>query len=223
MNRERFVLLFSLLLLFVVMTGALVWSHVFNAKEFFMAGTRPSFEEPTDLKPRLPPLRGTDAVRGSGDPKAVTIVEFADFNCEYCRLTYQELKKAFATTNTPIRFIWRTFPIDLSDPRTLVTASAAHCANQQQKFWDIYDRLFTMINPTTESIVKLANEAKLNVTVFEQCLNSPGRLQALQADLQIAKDHNITGAPTLFVGKQTFNGFVSAEEIRAAVIQEYQR
>ena len=43
MNRERFVLLFSLLLLFVVMTGALVWSHVFNAKEVFMAGTRPSF------------------------------------------------------------------------------------------------------------------------------------------------------------------------------------
>ena len=180
-------------------------------------------KNPRTLNLAFLPFAAPIAVRGSGDPKAVTIVEFADFNCEYCRLTYQELKKAFATTNTPIRFIWRTFPIDLSDPRTLVTASAAHCANQQQKFWDIYDRLFTMINPTTESIVKLANEAKLNVTVFEQCLNSPGRLQALQADLQNAKDHNITGAPTLFVGKQTFNGFVSAEEIRAAVIQEYQR
>lgn len=223
MNRERFVLLFSLLLLFVVMTGTLIWSHFFTANEFFLAGTQPRFEEPKNLEPRLPPLRGTDPIRGSGDPKAVTIVEFADFNCEYCRLTYQELKKAFATTNIPVRFLWRTFPIDLSDPRTLLTASAAHCANQQQKFWDLYDRLFTMINPTSESVVKLANEAKLNVNVFEKCLQGQERLQTLQADLQIAKDHNITGAPTLFVGKQTFNGFVSAEEIRAALAQEYQR
>lgn len=223
MNRERFLLLIALLVLFSTMTGALIWSHIFNTQEFFLAGTRPTFNEPKTIEPRLPPPRATDPLRGSGDPKAVTIIEFADFNCEYCRLTYQELKKAFATTNIPIRFVWRTFPINLEDPKTLLTASAGYCANQQQKFWDVYDRLFTMINPTPETIIKLANEAKLNMGLFEPCLTGTPRLQVLQADLQIAKDHNITGAPTLFIGDRVFNGFVSAEEIRQAVTLEYKQ
>lgn len=221
MNRERLVLLISLLVLFTAVTGVLIWSHLFNSEEFFLAGTQPTFTQPKSTEPRLPPLRGTDPIRGSSDPKAVTIVEFADFNCEYCRLTYQELKKAFAVTNVPVRFVWRTFPVELNDDRTLITASAAYCANQQRKFWDVYDRLFTMINPSIETVSKLANDAKLDTTLFSQCMSGKDRLTAIQADLAAAKDYNITGAPTLFVGKQVFNGFVSSEEIRQAIALEY--
>jgi protein-disulfide isomerase len=223
MNRERVVLLSSLLLLFVAMTGVLIWSQVFNSEQFFLAGTQPNFEQPEKLQPRQPPIRANDPIRGSGDPKAVTIVEFADFNCEYCRLTYQEFKKAFATTNIPVRFVWRTFPINLEDPQTLLAASAGYCANQQQKFWDVYDRLFTMINPTPESLSKLATEANLNVPSFNQCMSSDTRLRAIQADLQMAKDYSITGAPTIFIGTQIFNGFVSSGEILQAVTAEYKK
>ena len=80
-----------------------------------------------------------------------------------------------------------------------------------------------MINPTVETINKLASDAKLDTTAFGACLNNPARLQVIQADLQTAKDYNITGAPTIFVGTKVFNGFVSSEEIRQAVNLEYKQ
>lgn len=223
MNRERLVLLISLLTLFSVMTVVLIWSHVFTAQEFFRAGTRPTANQPKVVEPELPPIRGIDPVRGSADPEAVTIVEFADFNCEYCRLTYQEFKKAFALTSTPVRFVWRVFPVDLRNQATMLTATAANCANQQRKFWQVYDRLFTMTNPTTDSIAKLAQDAGLNMPVFNQCMDSKDQQTFLQNEVDLATHYRITGAPTIFIGKKVFTGFISAEEIRTAINNEYKK
>lgn len=222
MNRERSLLLGSLLFLFVALTSVLVWSQVFTSQQFFEAGTKPT-PQAKEIEPRLPILRSSDPVRGSSDPKAVTIVEFADFSCQYCRLTYQELKKTFVSTATPIRFVWRTFPVNLQNPQATLLASAGYCAQQQNKFWEVYDRLFTIINPTSESVSKLAKEAGLESSAFDRCLTSSDRLKGLQGEVDIASASRITGAPTIFVGKQVFNGFVSAEELRAAIDQEYKK
>lgn len=218
MNDRRKILwlLIGLLGLLCVM---LIWSEVFRAVNTFETGNPPPGEADALPAPTRPDIRPNDPARGSSDPKAVTIVEFADFSCFYCRASEPELRQVMLENKDSVRHVWRDLPVANENPAGVLAAVAGRCAAEQGKFWDMHDALMTSPSLTLEAIKDLGRSISLNQFSFEECLTSGRHVQDIQDDVVIAQEHGMTGAPTFFVGHQVLDGYVTAADLRWAIIK----
>jgi len=217
-DRRR--LLWLLLGGFAVISLLLAWSIVYRSVSTFRAGTRPEFVPETSLsKPTLPPLRSTDPSRGSTSSEAIVIVEFADFTCHYCRATEPELSALLEAYPDGIRHVWRDMPIASDRPDGILAASAGRCANDQGMFWPMHDELLRLNTITLGSLSDAAQRLKLDVSQFNACIQSGRHVADIQNDIQIAKDHGLSGAPTFFIGNQVLTGYVKATELQWAILK----
>lgn len=217
MPSERTVLLGSMMLLFAVITAALLWSSVYRSRTLFPAGTLPASLAVKAVEPKSPPIRATDPSRGSQEKNAVTIVEFADYACVYCRVADLEITRVIENESTPIRLVWRDLPITDEHPDSLMAATAGRCAGDQNKFWEMHDALISATSLAVATLRDIAKDVGLNINTFNECLSSGKYISAIQDDVAIARSHNITGAPTLFIGKEVLTGTITANDIAAAV------
>ena len=219
MNNQRVFFLVLILLAFGAISLGFFWQEISTARSTFLAGTHPVTDSDTSSVPTLPPLRTSDPVRGNTSDKAVTIVEFADFSCLYCRLTEEEIIKTLNQSPIPVRLVWRDFPVVTEHPDGLLAAVAGRCATAQGKFWEMHDALFQLNQFDLTSLKNIATQLKLNPVTFGACLTSETPIAQIQNDITLARQHNINGAPTLFVGKQALSGSIKAEQLTAAIRQ----
>src|SRR6185436_10671536 len=140
----------------------------------------------------LDPLR-TDIVtagypsRGPSNAP-VTIVEFADFECPFCGGLYPTLKVVEKNYAEKVRLVFRQFPLVSMHPHAQKAAEASLCANDQQRFWEFYDSLYT--NQAQLEIAALEQRAvtmKLNTAAFNTCLDSGGKADAIRKDQDDAR------------------------------------
>jgi len=153
----------------------------------------------------------------------VTIVEFSDFQCPYCRQfysdTYQQLKRAYVDTGLA-RIVYRDFPLDFH-AAARPSALAAECADEQGRFWDYHDKIFdaqavqgtgTISYGTTE-LKQWARDIGLNASQFDLCLDSEKYGDDVDADMEAGKQAGVSGTPSFFVngrlliGAQPFSAF----------------
>jgi protein-disulfide isomerase len=130
---------------------------------------------------------------------AVTIVEFSDFNCPYCRKfhleTFPDLMAAYPDQ---IRFVYRDFPITSAE--STIAAQAANCAGRQGKYWEFHDALFTgTLGLGRQAYEGYAGELGLDVTALAACLDSGDELEEVQSDARAASQLGVSGTPTFFV------------------------
>ena len=105
----------------------------------------------------------------------VTLLEFADFQCPYCRHfhteSFAELKKNYIDTGK-VRFISRDLPLDFH-ANALTAALAARCAGEQNKYWELRDALILNAKDLArESILKYAQQAGVEMNTFRSCLDT---------------------------------------------------
>ncbi|MFA5991737.1 MAG: DsbA family protein [Candidatus Doudnabacteria bacterium] len=168
-------------------------------------------------------------VLGKSDAK-VTIVEFSDFQCPFCKQfidqTFNQIKKAYIDTGK-VKLIFRHFPLPFH-VNAQVSAVAAECANQQGKFWQYHDLLFK--NGTSDGtglasadLKKYADSLGLNngtlgfgKNKFNQCLDANATLSIVQGDQKDGQAAGTSGTPTFYingkqlVGAQPFSAFQQA-------------
>lgn len=122
------------------------------------------------IKPPATPKFFTDADPSMGPADApVTIVEFTDFQCPYCRKsqdTLAQVEKAYAGK---LRVVARQYPLYFH-PRAKPAAEAALCANAQGKFWPYREKLFKQL--TDKDLTKIAKAFGLNTSKFSKCVAS---------------------------------------------------
>jgi protein-disulfide isomerase len=158
----------------------------------------PSF---ADLVPGSHPARGPiDAV--------VTIIEFSDFQCSYCkRYVDQTLPLILATYGDRVRYVFRDFPLGDLHPQAFQAAEAAQCANEQGKFWEYHDILFQNQEALDiPSLKAFAARLDLDQAAFDACLDSGKYGQAIQDDLAEAAQHGIDGTPTFLINGRVLVG-----------------
>ncbi len=211
-------LLFLFAGVFSVITLLLVWQFYFQATSFFQAGSRPAVADQQEAKPIMPPIRESDPARGGSGEDAVTIVEYADFTCVYCRAVESEIVSVL-NKNPEVRHIWRDMPVASDTPKAMIASVAGRCAQDQGKFWDMHYLLLGAEQITLDRVSEFAKQIKLNQTTFTSCMSSNKHVLELQEDISIARDHGITSAPTLFIGNEVISGFATASEIRWAVLR----
>ena len=136
---------------------------------------------------------------GSSDAP-VTIVEFTDYQCPYCRAfestTFAEIRKKYVDTGK-VRFVVRDFPLVDMHPDAMQAAEAAHCAGDQQKFWPMHDALFSDASKLGKNgLIDSAESLKLDMEVFRSCLESGKHKLEIQNDQQVASSLQINGTPS---------------------------
>ena len=134
----------------------------------------------------------------------VTVVEFADYQCPYClrfaKTTFPLLKQKYIDTGK-VRWVALNLPLPFhKDARK--AAQAAHCAGEQDKFWEMREILFR--NPqklNTENLPAHAATLSLDMQAFNSCLQSDRHLAEIDQDAKDAKAVRLTGTPSFIIGK----------------------
>ncbi len=151
---------------------------------------------------------GYDAARVKGDPKApVTIVEFSDFQCPYCKKAETTMKDLLAVYNGRAKLAFRDFPLREIHPQAQIAAEAARCAGEQGKFWEFHDALFADQSKLDEAdLVAHARTLGLDEKSFRPCLAAGKFKPQIEQDLQEGIKAGVAGTPGFFINGIFVNG-----------------
>jgi protein-disulfide isomerase len=166
------------------------------------AAARPQPAAPVSDKVQMSVVPGSYSM--GRDDAPVTVVEFADYQCPFCRKfhseTFAELKKNYIDTGK-VRYVSRDLPLDFH-PNAPGAAVAARCAGEQHKFWEMRDLMVVnAADLTPPSLLKFGEQINLDMTAFGACLNDKKYTAAVQKDMADAGTLGISGTPSFVIGK----------------------
>ncbi|OGH69606.1 MAG: hypothetical protein A3C90_04220 [Candidatus Magasanikbacteria bacterium RIFCSPHIGHO2_02_FULL_51_14] len=171
---------------------------------------------------------GDDHIRGDKDAK-ITIVEFSDFECPFCKRFHETLQQVMDKYGDSVRWVYRQWPIDSLHPKARTEALASECAAEQGKFWEFADKIFE-VTPSNNGLdlsqlPTYAGEVGLNVGKFNDCLASEKYASAVEEDIQEALASGGRGTPhSILIGpdgeKTLISGAQPFSSVEAA-IQQY--
>lgn len=160
-----------------------------------------------DRDPNAPVLGNPD-----GD---VTIVEFFDYNCPYCKRAMPEIN-ALLSEDTNVRLVLREWPI-LSEGSAFA-ARAALASRQQGKYAEMHDALMTMRGKVeAEAVLRIAGEVGLDVEKLKVDMQSPEVEEHIATSMRLAEALGFNGTPSFVVGDQLIPGFVEKPQLVEAV------
>ncbi|MBF0687153.1 MAG: thioredoxin domain-containing protein [Cellulomonas sp.] len=153
-----------------------------------------------------------------GEPDApVTIVEYGDLECPYCRDAEPVLRRLVEESGGRVRLVWRHFPLFQVHPHALAAALAAEAAGAQGQFWSMQQLLFARQDALTDDdLAGYARELGLDP---EQIVGAPADryARAVQADYESGIELDVPGTPTLVVDGVPYQGRITLEDLRAVV------
>lgn len=142
-----------------------------------------------------------------GDPNApITIVEFGDYQCFYCNKFFHETEDQIYENyikTGKAKMIFKDFTI--IGPDSVVAAHAAHCADEQGKFWEYHDTLYNNWNGENNGWASLENQQKfakdvgLDMTKFADCMTSEKYKEKIQSSTNDAQTLGLSGTPGFFI------------------------
>ena len=160
----------------------------------------------------------------AGDPNApITITEYSDFQCPYCRLFFEntegQLMDQFVATGTAY-FVYKSVG-EFIGPESKAAAEAAYCAGDQGKFWEMHDILFA--NQTGENVgayadrrlEAFADELQLDRGAYDDCVSSGKYKDLADQDAKDATAAGIQATPSFILTYQV-NGETQTRVIQGA-------
>ncbi len=184
------------------------------------AALAPPGVAPNAPQPAAPPAADIKTVlgsfaggRGKTDAK-VTVVEFSDYQCPFCRKSFNEVIPALFkdyVDSGKVRFIFKDFPLSFH-PNAPKYAEAARCAGDQGKYFEMHDKIFQEQEKLGQGTVDLpfdkkwAVELGLDAASFNSCLDSGKYTKAVQQDFADGVAVGVSGTPTFFINGQAIVG-----------------
>lgn len=158
----------------------------------------------------------------SGNPEGdITLVEFMDYRCGYCRQAYAEVDE-LVKTDGKIRFVVKEFPI-LGDASMLSAqfAIALRQLHGDEAYGKAHDALMRLRGePTPETLTRLAKDLGLEAKPILDRMQAPEVLAVIQANYRMAEQLEITGTPAFIMGDTVMRGYAPLEEMRKFVAEE---
>lgn len=155
---------------------------------------------------------------GRGDA-LITIAEFSDFQCPFCRAEAATLAEVFDDYDGEVALVFRHFPILSVHPFAERAALAAECAGDQGKFFPYHTALFEnqdSIGTTPWS--RLATRVGVpDTSRFNRCLTEQAPLSRVHADVALGQRLEIHGTPTVIINGYELPGTPSRATIDSAI------
>jgi len=165
-------------------------------------------------------------MKGEGGA-AVTIVEFTDYQCPFCKRyvdqTYGQLESEYVDAGK-VKYVLRDLPLAFH-ANSQVSAEAARCAGDQGQYWEMHDKLFetqtSWSEATDTSMFKTyAGQLGLDQVEFDTCMDEGKFAQVVKDDLALAQKVGANGTPTFFINKKVLVGAQPFEAFKAVLDQE---
>ncbi|MCA9389815.1 thioredoxin domain-containing protein [candidate division WWE3 bacterium] len=166
-----------------------------------------------------------------GNPDApVTLIEFSDYECPYCKrhfqLTYPQIKADYIDTGK-VKMVFRDLPLSFHDPLATEEAQAANCAREQggdDAYYKMHDILYETTTSngsgmTIDQMYDLAAQVGLNKAKLKTCVEADTYIDEIQKDIRDAATAGATATPTFFVGVSDPSGTIIGTPIIGA--QDY--
>jgi protein-disulfide isomerase len=164
----------------------------------------------------------SDPVRGPATAP-VTIVEFSDFQCPFCKQARPTLKKIQAAFGDRVRLIHRNAPLP-NHPDAMPAAEAGQCAHDQGKFWEYHDVLFDNQQALERPRLKeYAVKAGLDSETFTTCLEEGMFRRNVEQDVIDAQAYGVSSTPTFFINGRILMGAVPYETLEKVIREELAR
>jgi len=181
------------------------------ANATYMAKLQEELEnQPVDLKLAGAPARGPESAR-------VTIVEFSDFQCPFCRSGADALTAIGKAYPNDVRLVFKQFPLE-SHSEAAIAAEASLAAQAQGKFWEMHDRIFANPRSLTEpNLIAWAKEFGMDVARFTSELASHKYQNRVQTEVREGLDAGVQGTPTVFLNGRPYRGSVTLDALKPAV------
>jgi len=180
------------------------------------------------VKSWLEPSRTTIATAGrpsKGPADApVTIVEFSDFECPFCRALFPTLERIEADYKDKLRVVYLQFPLATMHTHARKAAEASLCAYEQNKFWPFHDAMFNdQQNLSVNDLKQKAKDLSLDMKAFNTCLDSGKYLSEIQSDMEEGVRVGISGTPAIFINGRLLIGAQPYADIQKIVEDELRR
>lgn len=142
----------------------------------------------------------------------ITIVEFSDFECPFCKQAFPIIRELMVKYGDRVRFIHRDFPITQIHDKAQKAAEAGECADEQGKFWALHDKIFQYAPAIAVSDLKrYAQETGLDTARFNACLDNAQFAAEVQQDFQDGVALGVRGTPTWFINGKKVEGVIPRE------------
>lgn len=151
-----------------------------------------------------------------GNPDGdVTVVEFFDYNCPYCRRAMSEVQGLLAADEN-VRLVYREWPI-LSEG-SVFAAKAALAAREQGKYEEFHWALMGMDERVEEaSVMRLAEEIGLDIEQLRADMDAPEVQDHIDESMRLTQALGFNGTPSFVIGDDLVPGFVEQEQLEALV------
>ncbi len=148
----------------------------------------------------------------SGD---VTLVEFFDYNCPYCRKAAPLLDEAEAA-DSGLRLVFKEFPI--LGPGSTFAARAALASQKQGKYEVFHDAMMAHSAAIDESsTLEIAHQVGLDVDQLQKDMEDPAIEEAIKRNLALAGDLRINGTPSFVIGEEIIRGLTDLPTLQGVI------
>lgn len=193
--------------------------RVGEARQKLMRSLRQKSEVSILLEPPRQAVEIGQAPRKGPANAAVTIVEFSDFQCPYCKRVQPTLRQLAAKYGDQVSLVFKDLPLPIH-PEAERAAQAARCAGAQGKFWEYHDALFAATALQRDSYAEIAKKLDLDAGEFQTCLDSGKQRAGLEADMQQARRLGFSGTPVFLINGLMLNGAQPLEAFAQAIDRE---
>jgi len=160
-----------------------------------------------------------------GNPDApVTLIDFGDFRCRYCKLFQETIKPAIMekyVKTGKVKYVYRDL-ITMGN-NSILAAGGANCAGKQGKYWEFADSLHSGkpgLMYTEKSLSEIAVSLGLDAEKFKQCLEAKEYVKEIKKDTEDARAAGATGTPTVFINGRIIIGLASLGEYEKIIDEE---
>ena len=144
----------------------------------------------------------------------VTVVEFFDYNCPYCKRAAEPVRKLLEA-DANIRLVYREWPI-LSEG-SMFAARAALASREQGKYEEMHVGLMSAGRVDERSTIKIAEGLGLDIAQLRRDMQSPMVTQHIARSVELAGEIGINGTPAFVIGTQLAPGLIPYENLKAMV------
>lgn len=161
---------------------------------------------------------GSSPARGATKP-IVTIVEFSDFECPFCRQVQDTLKQMMERYGGEVRLVFKHLPSE-GHRNSLAAARAAYCAGEQDRFWQFHEALFAARRLSGSVLSEIAERLGLGREKFQSCLSAERSRTAIVKDIETARRYRVDSTPSFLINGRLVKGARPPAEFQALIERE---
>jgi protein-disulfide isomerase len=202
-------------------------SAALSKKELVVLYPRP--QEPVyaiEIKDNDPVRYGPNATDTTpagckGTECAITVVEYSEFQCPFCVRVLPAVKQLLSEYKGKVRWTVRDFPLSFHD-RARPAAIAAKCAQEQGKYWQMYEALFANQKDLSDKQIDAnVKTAGLDAAKFKKCQANPTAANALiDENFNTGQKYGVTGTPAFFINGRRLSGALPYEKFKEIFDEE---